>query len=97
MEYIGLESAGGALLGVVTVNYATGQLGSLKTLASYLPASNAGFMLLNAAGGVGVMYYIGGAPLDARTAMIAGGVSVAYHVAVGMLSADMQNMLNGNK
>lgn len=95
-EMMRLNSGGGALLGVALTNYAAGQLGFLKTVISVFPGSSLGFIAVNAAGGVAVMNLIGGAPLDERTVAVAGVAAVAYRVAVGMLSTDMQNKLNGS-
>jgi len=97
MEHLQLATGGGALIGVAVTNYLAGSTGVIKKLLAMLPAGNAGLILLNGAGGVAVMNLAGGAPLDARTVMYGAGAAVVYHVAVGMLSADMQATLNGTK
>lgn len=91
-QYTGLESGGGALAGVAITNFAQGKLGILNKVVDYLPM---GHIAINTVGGIAIMNLIGEAPLDVKTVVVAGGVAVLYNVAVGMLSADLQNKLNG--
>lgn len=96
MNYSGLDSAGGALVGVALTNYATGKLDFLKELVNKLPANTFWLIGINAAGGVATMHFVGKAPVNGQTIIMAGGVAFAYHALVGILDTSLQNTLNGN-
>lgn len=94
-RFLQLNSVGGAAVGVALTHYAAGKLGFLKTVIGILPAGHLGLMAIDGAGGVAIMYAIGGAPLDANTLIIAGGTAVAMNMILNFLPANIQDTLGG--
>jgi len=94
-KFLQLNSVGGAALGVALAHYAAGKLGFLETLIKWIPGGPFGLMAADGAGGLAIMYAMGGAPLDANSVIVAGGTAVAMNMILGMLPADLQNKLSG--
>ncbi len=95
-KWMQMNSVGGALLGVSLTNYATGKLGILQKIVSYLPASNLAFIAVNAAGGVLTMSTFGGAQMDSiETITVAVVTAVAYNALLEVVPGDVHNKLSG--